>query len=113
MARVSSFSAALAGECIGTPIRILTVCPGATATDFFRAAGREPTEHLQAAPPMQSAEAVVDFTLRALQNGGRLVVPGWKNRFMATLASHVPRWLGLPLSAKVLRRQFGSGSGHC
>ena len=107
-----SFSEALAGECIGTPIRILTICPGATATDFFRAAGRGANEHLQGAPPMQSAEEVVDFTLRALRKGERLVVPGWKNRLMATLASHMPRWLGLPLSAKVLQRQFGSGDHH-
>ena len=103
-----SFSEALAGEFIGTPIRILTVCPGATATDFFRAAGREATEQLTGAPPMQSAEEVVDFTLRALRHGERLGVPGFKNRLMATLSSHMPRWLGLPLSAKVLRRQFGS-----
>ena len=103
-----SFSEALAGECIGTPIRILTVCPGATATDFFRAAGREATEHMQGAPPMQSADEVVEFTLRALRAGERLVIPGWKNRIMASLASHMPRWLGLPLSAKVLRQQFGS-----
>jgi short-subunit dehydrogenase len=57
---------------------------------------------------MQSAEEVVDFTLRALRHGERLGVPGFKNRLMATLSSHMPRWLGLPLSAKVLRRQFGS-----
>ena len=109
-----SFSEALAGECIGTPIRILTVCPGATATDFFRAAGRGATDQVQGAPPMQSADEVVDFTLRALRNGERLLVPGWKNRIMATLASHTPRWLGLPLSAKVLRRQFGAtdDGGH-
>ena len=104
-----SFSEALAGECLGTPIRILTVCPGATATDFFRAAGREATEHMQKAPPMQSADEVVEFTLRALRNGERLLVPGWKNRLMAILASHLPRSLGLPLSARVLGRQFGSG----
>jgi short-subunit dehydrogenase len=63
---------------------------------------------------MQSAEEVVDFTLRALRNGERLLVPGWKNRLMATLASHTPRWLGLPLSVKVLRRQFGAkgDDGH-
>ena len=63
---------------------------------------------MQAAPPMQSSDEVVEFTLRALRAGERLLIPGWKNRLMAILASHMPRWLGLPLSAKVLRRQFGS-----
>ena len=107
-----SFSEALAGECLGTPIRILTVCPGATTTDFFRAAGRDAIEQMHGAPAMQSADEVVEFTLRALRNGEHLVVPGWKNRLMASLASHTPRWLGLPLSAKVLRRQFGSDAGE-
>jgi short-subunit dehydrogenase len=107
-----SFSEALAGECSGTDIRILPVCPGATQTDFFRAAGRGATEQLQAAPPMQSAREVVEVVLQALHSGQRLVVPGWKNRLMAVLASHLPRWLGLPLSARVLKRQFGSGADN-
>jgi short-subunit dehydrogenase len=102
-----SFSEALAGECKGTSIRILTVCPGATATDFFRAAGRGPAEQLEAAPPMQSAEELVELTLQALRGGQRLLVPGWKNRLMTVLASHLPRGLALSLSTRVLRRQFG------
>jgi len=110
-----SFSEALAGACIGTDIRILTVCPGATQTDFFRAAGRGATEQLQAAPSMQSAREVVEVVevvLQALNSGQRLVVPGGNNRLMAVLASHLPRWLGLPLSARVLKRQFGSGADN-
>ena len=81
-----SFSEALAGECSGTDTRILTVCPGATQTDFFRAAGRGATEQLQAAPPMQSAREVVEVVLQALNSGQRLVVPGGNNRLMAVLA---------------------------
>lgn len=102
-----SFSEALAGECIGTDIRILTLCPGATQTDFFRAAGRKGNEKLHGAPPMQTAEQVVDAALKALRTSRHLVVPGKKNRLMAMLASHLPRSLALSLAARWLRRQFG------
>ena len=61
---------------------------------------------------MQSAREVVEVVLQALHSGQRLVVPGGKNRLMAVLASHLPRWLGLPLSARVLKRQFGSGADN-
>lgn len=105
-----SFSEALAGECLGTGIRILTVCPGATQTDFFRAAGLEGVETLQGAPPLQSAEQVVDTSLQALRSGRRLHIPGWRNRLMAALTSHLPRSLVVPLAARCLRRQFGKSA---
>lgn len=102
-----SFSEALAGECMGTSIRILTVCPGATATDFFRAAGRGSAVKLDAAPAMQSPEELVEATLQSLRRGERLLVPGWKNRLMTVLSSHLPRSISLSLSSRVLRQQFG------
>lgn len=102
-----SFSEALAGECLGTDIRILSLCPGATQTDFFRAAGLAGVDSVHGAPPMQTAEQVVQACLQALGSGRRLVVPGWRNRLMAALASRLPRSLALPLAARLLKRQFG------
>lgn len=102
-----SFSEALAGECIGTDIRILSLCPGATQTDFFRAAGLGGNDARHDVLRMQTAEQVVDASLQALRSGRHCVVPGWRNRWMAALSSCLPRSLALPLSARVLRRQFG------
>ena len=100
-----SFSEALAGECLGTPVRILALGPGATRTDFFRAAGLSNLAILDAAP-MQSPEAVVDAALKAMKTGQTRIVPGWQNRVMALLGTLVPRRWNLPLSARAIRRTF-------
>jgi len=104
-----AFSEALAAECFGTPVRILALCPGATRTNFFTAAGLPNLSVIDTAP-MQSAEAVVDVALRGLKMGRTWVVPGWKNRLMTTLSSLVPRRWNLPLSARAIKRGFGIGA---
>ena len=101
-----SFSEAIAAECFGTNIRILALCPGATRTNFFKAAGLQNLSVIESAP-MQSAEAVVDAALKALRSGQTRVVPGWKNRVMATLSGLVPRRWNLPLSARAIQQAFG------
>jgi hypothetical protein len=104
-----SLSEALAGECLGTPIRILALCPGATRTDFFRAAGLSNLGILDTAT-MQSPEAVVDAALKALKTEQTRVVPGWQNRVMALLSTLVPRRWNLPLSARAIKRTFDIAS---
>jgi len=104
-----SFSEALAGECLGTPIRILALCPGATRTDFFRAAGLSNLGILDTAP-MVSPETVADAALKALKTGQTRIVPGWKNRLMALLSTLVPRRWNLPLSARAIKRTFDIAS---
>ncbi len=100
---VIAFSQALAAEYAGAGLRVLTLCPGATRTEFFHAAGQG--ELLTSASmALQSADAVVDCALAALNQGAGLVVPGWKNRLMAGMVKWVPQRWSLPLSARVMRR---------
>ncbi|MBS1214780.1 MAG: short-chain dehydrogenase/reductase [Proteobacteria bacterium] len=103
-----AFSEAVAAECFGTPIRILALCPGATRTNFFAAAGLQNLSVVDTAL-MQSSEAVVDAALQALKAGRTRIIPGWLNRVMATLSSLVPRRLNLYLSARAIKRGFGLG----
>lgn len=101
-----AFSEGLTGENRDSGIRIMTVCPGLTDTHFFIAAGGNLEETLHAAPGMLTPEAVVKETLEALQKGTMTVVPGLKNRLMAILSSAIPHWIGVPLAARILGRQF-------
>ena len=101
-----AFSEGLTGENQANGIQIVTVCPGLTDTKFFVAAGAELEKTLHGAPGMLSPEVVVKESLEALQKGTLTVVPGLKNRLMAILSSSIPHWIGVPLAARILGRQF-------
>lgn len=104
---VLSWMLALSEDLKGTKVRALAVCPGPTRSNFFKAAGFS-------TPPMQggglnahldmTAEEVAEQTLQALAKGRALVVTGWKNRWIALLGAHLPKVLGVRLTAGVLRK---------
>lgn len=99
---VQHWSLALNEELRGTGVRTLVVCPGPTATDFFRRAGLQ-----QGSVPDafgMTCEDVVLASLRALAGGRRQVVPGWKNKISTALVSKLSKPFAAWLAAKVLAR---------
>jgi len=78
-AYVASFSMGLAEEVREYGIRVLAVCPGATATGFFRAGNFAKIDFLGG---MQSPEKVVEIGLHAYDRGSSVVISGWLNRAM-------------------------------
>jgi short-subunit dehydrogenase len=99
---VLHWSLALNEELRGSNVRALAVCPGPTATEFFRRAGLEKGSVADALS--MSCEAVIDATLRALAGKRSLVVPGWKNQVSAAVGSMAPKRLAAWVAAKVLAR---------
>lgn len=83
-------------------IRVLALCPGPTATDFFRRAGFDGKVVPDAFG--QTSEQVVSAALKALEKNRSLVVSGWKNKCLAAISSKLPKALGTAISAKVLAR---------
>ncbi len=98
---VLHWSLSLNEELRGTRVRALAVCPGPTATDFFRRAGFD-GGRVQGS--VQSAEAVVEEALRALAAGKALVVTGWRNRVMTAISSKLPKAFVARLARIVLAR---------
>lgn len=99
---VQHWSLALNEELRGTGVRTLVVCPGPTATDFFRRAGLQ-----QGSVPDafgMTSDDVVLISLRALARGRNQVVPGWKNKISTALVSKLPKPFAAWLAAKVLVR---------
>jgi short-subunit dehydrogenase len=83
---VRSFTSALWGEVKGTNVRVLTVNPGATSTEFFNIAEAKPAGRL--APVSE----VVEATFKALdaKNSTPSIVVGGQNALMAHFTRLVP-----------------------
>lgn len=99
---VLHWSLALGAELRAKNVHVLAVCPGPTATEFFRRAGLRKGS-VNAALSLSSDE-VVTQSLRALVAGRSLVVTGWKNKLGAALVTKLPKAWATWLSAKVLAR---------
>ncbi len=78
-AYVASFSMGLAEEVREHGIKVLALCPGATATGFFQAGNFAKIDFLGG---MQSPEEVVEIGLHAYDRGSSVVITGWLNRAM-------------------------------
>ncbi len=84
----------------GIPVQAL--CPGPTATEFFRRVGY--AERVVDGRHSMTPEAVVRASLRGLARGRAIVVPGWRNRVLATVTGMLPRVLCARLAGRVLAR---------
>ena len=99
---VLHWSLALNEELRGSGVRTLAVCPGPTATEFFRRAGLQPGSVADAMS--MSCDEVVMKSLRALAAGRSQVVTGWKNKLSAFAGSLPPKPLAARVAALVLAR---------
>ena len=95
---VLSFSEALSVEVKGDGVRVLALCPGATATEFFSVAGESAQVGAQ-----QSADEVVDVALRGLGRGRPSVIPGVRNALLALTPRLLPRRVVLAASERAMR----------
>jgi len=98
---VLSLTEALATELEGTGVKVQALCPGNIPTEFQQVAG---TEHaaFTRTPPM-SAAAVAEASLRALDRGQVVVIPGTRDRVMVALSRFAPRSLVLRIAAGLFR----------
>ena len=87
---MNSFTEGLAIELrgIGSPVRVQALCPGFTVTGFHDTLGvdrKDIPDYL-----WMSADEVVETSLRALDRGTVIVIPGWKYKVAAAFLRHMP-----------------------
>lgn len=99
---VLHWSLALNEELRGSGVRALAVCPGPTATEFFRRAGLQ--EGSVADALSMPSEQVVRLSLKALASGRSQVVTGWTNRLGVAFITKLPKPMAAWLASKLLAR---------
>jgi short-subunit dehydrogenase len=93
---VRSFSEALHEEVHRRGVRVLALCPGPTATEFFSEVAAVPG-------PMRTVSAVVTTALNAYDAGAPTVIDGPSNKLMVGLSSLLPRRWVTRIGAQIMR----------
>lgn len=99
---VLHWTLALAEEWKGTGLRAVAVCPGPTATEFFRRAGLK--QGSVADTLSMPAEKVALGALKALGSRGSMYVPGWKNKLSAAAGSLGSKQLSAAVAGRMIGR---------
>ena len=99
---VNSLTEALYEELRGTGVCLQLLCPGFTRTEFQDRAGVDASSLPNAA--WMTAEAVVEASLRDLEKGELICVPGVANQVMRRLQGVLPRSLVRRLVGATSRR---------
>ena len=99
---VLSFSQALWAETRGSGVTVTALAPGPTRTGFVDALDAD-VSSTAIYGRLASPEPVVAAGLRALDRGRPVVVPGLRNRLMATASRLSPGWVGALISGRMLR----------
>lgn len=97
---VTSFTLGLAGDLVGSGVRVQALCPGYTHTEFHERAGLD----MARTPEWMwlDAEDVVDESFAALARGRVVCVPGTQYKTLVTLARHLPTRLITTKSRRLL-----------
>jgi hypothetical protein len=95
---VLSFTEALWQETKSSAVRILTLCPGATETEFFTRTGEE-----FLTSGRQTPVQVVRTALRAIDTTKPTVVSGWRNKLLASSYRFAPRQVNLAIAERIMK----------
>jgi short-subunit dehydrogenase len=97
---ISSFSMALREEAREYGLRVVTLCPGGTRTNFF-VAGEYGSRSLPGG--LQEPEEVVRAALKSLDRGGGLVIPRALNKLSAFVQRFLPQSVVTRIAGNVFR----------
>ncbi len=94
-AYVLSFSEALREEVKGKGINVITLCPGATKTNFSKRAGKGDLD------VAMSAKEVAEYGYKALIKNKAICIPGFMNKVLVFLSKLSPTTLNAKIVNKI------------
>lgn len=104
-AYILSFSQALSNELRGSDVHVTCLCPGPVKSAFFGRAGMSDVRLASGKPiKIMDAYAVAAIGYAAMKKKKVIVVPGYRNRFLAFITTIVPRVLAVKLTRWVMER---------
>ena len=98
---VLSLTEALAVELEGTGVKVQALCPGNIPTEFQQVAGTARVAFTRT--PSMPAAAVAEASLRALERGQVVVLPGMRDRLTLGLQRFAPRRMVLRVAGGLFR----------
>lgn len=93
-AYVLSFSEAITSELKDYGISVSTLCPGATATEFAKRAGKQDFKNAMA------AKQVAKIAYNGLMKNKRIIIPGEANKIGVMLSKIIPRAISANIIGK-------------
>ena len=91
------------GAGVDQNVRAIAVCPGTTATEFFRRAGSRGDDAKSSFS--MSPDAVVKLAFRAMARGRSQIVTGWGNKMYTFAGARLPKPLSARVAGKILSRR--------
>ncbi len=83
---------------IGSKVKVQSLCPGFTRSEFHQVLGVDPA--IIPARLWMSADDVVEASLKGLDAGKLFVIPGWKYRLFVAVFPRLPSALRVRLEAR-------------
>ena len=104
-AYILSFSLALTNEFQGSDVHVTSLCPGPTQSAFFGRAGMKDVRLASGKPiKLMDAQKVAAIGYDALKKRKVIVVPGFRNKILAFMATVAPRALAVKLTRWLMER---------
>lgn len=104
-AYILSFSQAISNELQGSDVHVTCLCPGPTKSAFFGRAGMSDVRLASGNPvKIMDAHAVAAIGYNALKKQKVIVVPGYRNKILAFMATIAPRRLAIKLTRWMMER---------
>jgi len=103
-AYVLHFTEALAEELEGSRVTVTCLCPGPVRTNFQKRAHIGETRMLNS-PLLVDVREVARIGYEGMQQGTRLVIPGWKNRMVMEMLRISPRKMVTRMVRKIQEKK--------
>jgi len=99
-AYVKSFSEAIAFELKDTGIKVTSICPGATSSEFSKVANVEKSNLFKNVP---SSEELANFIYNSMMRNKTTAIHGFKNKFLAASSKFMPKKLVASITMKMVK----------
>ena len=94
---ILNFTLAISKEFEEKGVKVMALCPGSTATEFFKESTKDSGGSFFKLSGVMSPEEVAKEAIIAFKKGKRICIPGMQNKFMKKITDQMPVGLFLKM----------------